>query len=125
MSIIIDLHLDFAAFVGLNQILRATWIFLWLHFNTFLLNLPEQCPFLAGDTSKPQVPEGKKTAIEKHEDIDDRLFTWLAHSKISNLSLPEWNGCFDIIVVSCMMLIHTVEAIIILVQMCIFLKKNY
>lgn len=76
MSIIIDLHLDFIAFVGLNQILNAAWIFfLWLHFNAFVLNLPERYPFLAGDTLKPQVPEGKKPAIEKHEDMNDRLFT--------------------------------------------------
>lgn len=41
----------------------------------FLLNLAEQCPFLAGDTLKPQVPEGEGPAIEKHEDMNDRLFT--------------------------------------------------
>lgn len=41
----------------------------------FLLNLPEQCPFLVADTSKPQVPEGKKPAIEMREDMNDRLFS--------------------------------------------------
>lgn len=75
------LTFKFCCFYGLISHSECHLKSLWLYFNAFVINLPEQCPFLAADTLKPPVPDRKKPAFETHEDRNDSLCTQLVHSE--------------------------------------------